>query len=113
GVGSGGFNLVGATNVLIAPGPMDRFNVTSADLKLGPLQDNGGPTFTHALLCGSPAIDAGDNTDAPDTDQRGLPRIINGVIDIGAYEEGNRAPTVLCPAPTTLTANSATGLLAT
>jgi hypothetical protein len=41
-----------------------------------------------ALQCGSPAIDAGDNTDAPDWDQRGegFPRIVNGIIDIGAYE---------------------------
>ena len=56
------------------------------DPKLGPLQNNGGPTETHALLTGSPAIDAGDNTDAPDTDQRGMTRIVNGTIDIGAYE---------------------------
>jgi hypothetical protein len=56
------------------------------DPKLGPLQDNSGPTETMALLLGSPAIDAGDNTDAPPTDQRGAPRIFNGVIDIGAYE---------------------------
>ena len=58
------------------------------DPLLGPLQDNGGPTFTMAPQCGSPAIDAGDNTDAPEWDQRGpgFPRIVNGVIDIGAYE---------------------------
>src|SRR5262249_19875831 len=61
---------------------------------LGPLQDNGGPTFTMALLPGSPAIDAGDNTDAPDWDQRGpgFPRIVgiidpdNPIMDIGAFE---------------------------
>jgi hypothetical protein len=58
------------------------------DPLLGLLTDNGGPTFTHALLDGSPAIDAGDNTDAPDFDQRGdgFARIVNGIIDIGAYE---------------------------
>src|SRR6516225_3354178 len=41
-----------------------------------------------ALLPGSPAIDAGDNTDAPMWDQRGpgFPRIVHGTIDIGAYE---------------------------
>jgi len=112
-VASSGFNLIGGTNVLISTGPNDRFNITGAQLKLGPLQDNGGFTFTHALLCGSPAIDAGDNTDAPATDQRGLPRIVRGVIDIGAYEDSNRAPTVLCPTPATLEANSSTGLVAT
>jgi hypothetical protein len=53
---------------------------------LGPLQNNGGPTFTHALLPDSPALNAGDNTDASETDQRGFPRIVGGVIDIGAYE---------------------------
>jgi hypothetical protein len=39
-----------------------------------------------ALLPGSPALDAGDNTTAPATDQRGLPRIVGGTIDIGAFE---------------------------
>jgi hypothetical protein len=53
---------------------------------LGPLQDNGGPTFTHALLHGSPAIDAGSNTGAPATDQRGTPRPQGTFCDIGAYE---------------------------
>jgi hypothetical protein len=62
----------------------------NTDPKLGPLKDNGGPTFTHALLPGSPAIDAGDPnfTSPPDFDQRGagFPRVVNGRIDIGAFE---------------------------
>jgi hypothetical protein len=68
-------NLVGS-----AAAPMDPL--------LGPLQDNGGPTQTHALLIGSPAIDAGNNAYATDWDQRGegFPRIVNGIIDIGAFE---------------------------
>ena len=57
---------------------------------LGPLQDNGGPTFTHELLSGSPAIDAGDPTFAPPPfyDQRGpgYDRVFNGRIDIGSFE---------------------------
>ena len=53
---------------------------------LGTLQFNGGPTATMALLVGSRAIDAGSNTGAPPTDQRGLHRIVNGTADIGAYE---------------------------
>lgn len=64
---------------------------------LGPLQDNGGPTLTHALLSGSPAIDTGqpgnctDSLGAPiTTDQRGFQRPADGAgtlrCDIGAYE---------------------------
>ncbi|MCC5656513.1 DUF4347 domain-containing protein [Nostoc sp. XA010] len=61
------------------------------DPKLGLLQNNGGATFTQALLANSPAIDAGNNSLVPIgviTDQRsaGFNRIFNGVIDIGAYE---------------------------
>ncbi len=68
----------------------------SGDPLLGPLQANGGPTLTQALLPGSPAIDAGDpvctdDQGAPLTaDQRGAPRPANGATatrcDLGAYE---------------------------
>jgi hypothetical protein len=58
--------------------------------KLGPLQDNGGPTPTMSLLSGSPAINAGDPTLAglPEFDQRGpgFARVVAGRPDIGAYE---------------------------
>ncbi|MFO0907148.1 MAG: choice-of-anchor Q domain-containing protein [Isosphaeraceae bacterium] len=66
-----------------------------ADPLLGPLADNGGPTQTHALLPGSPAINAGSNALALDaqgnpltTDQRGpgFPRILGGTVDIGSFE---------------------------
>ena len=62
---------------------------------LGPLADNGGPTLTHVLLLGSPAIDAGDNTLAVDedgvplaNDQRGegFDRVFGDGVDIGAFE---------------------------
>ncbi|MDZ8035549.1 DUF4347 domain-containing protein [Nostoc sp. DedSLP04] len=61
------------------------------DPRLGLLQNNGGTTFTQALLANSPAINAGNNSLVPIgviTDQRGtrFNRIFNGVIDIGAYE---------------------------
>jgi hypothetical protein len=64
------------------------------DPLLGPLQDNGGPTPTMALLLGSPAVDAGNNAYATRFDQRGggFPRVLNGRIDIGAFE---LAPTLL------------------
>src|SRR5262249_15116010 len=67
-------------------GPGD---LTNTDPLLGPLQRNGGPTLTQALLPGSPAIDAGDDQGAPATDQRGLPRTVNGTIDIGTFEVQN------------------------
>ena len=54
------------------------FGITDPVPLLGPLQDNGGPTFTHALLTGSPAIDAGTNTGCPATDQRGIGRPNDG-----------------------------------
>jgi CSLREA domain-containing protein len=58
----------------------------NTDGLLGPLQDNGGPTWTHALLAGSPAIDAGDDAAAPPADQRGVPRPQGPASDIGSYE---------------------------
>jgi hypothetical protein len=65
-----------------------------ADPKLGPLADNGGPTLTMALLSGSPAIDAGDTSAAPATDQRGFPRPAGLAADIGAFEYGSVMPTI-------------------
>jgi len=53
---------------------------------LGPLADNGGPTLTHMLLSGSPAIDAGQCINGVTTDQRGLPRFQGTACDIGAVE---------------------------
>jgi HYR domain len=70
---------------------------------LGPLQDNGGPTLTHALLPGSPAIDAGDNTDAPLMDQRGVPRPQGAAVDIGAFELAQASPPLFTVCQTNLT----------
>jgi hypothetical protein len=61
-------------------------SLTYIDPMLAPLADNGGPTFTLALLPGSPAIDAGDDTACPPTDQRGVARPIGAHCDIGAFE---------------------------
>ena len=79
-------NLIGSADAPIDP-------------LLGPLTNNGGPTLTHALLAGSPAIDAGDNALAVDedgnalaTDQVGQVRLFDGdnagtaTVDIGAVE---------------------------
>ena len=86
-VTSHGYNLSSddGSGFLTATG--DQINT---DPLLGPLQDNGGPTLTCALLPGSPAIDAGDPnfTPPPLYDQRGpgFDRVGNGRIDIGSYE---------------------------
>jgi hypothetical protein len=65
-------------------------NIFGRDPVLGPLQDNGGPTPTHALLAGSPAIDAGDPDFEPPPafDQRGggFHRVAGGRVDMGAFE---------------------------
>jgi hypothetical protein len=90
---SGDYNLIGAGSGMT--GLSDGVNgnqvgSTSANIDplLGPLDDNGGPTLTHALLSSSPAIDAGNNAYATDWDQRGpgFRRVVNGTIDIGAFE---------------------------
>jgi hypothetical protein len=90
---SGDYNLIGdGTGMTGLTNGVIGNLVGSADAPidplLGPLDDNGGPTLTHALLSGSPAIDAGNNAYATDWDQRGegFPRIVNGIIDIGAFE---------------------------
>ena len=61
-------------------------NIVGANPNLGPLADNGGPTQTHALLPGSPAIDQGNDANCPTTDQRGLSRPQGSHCDMGAYE---------------------------
>ena len=54
------------------------------DPLLGPLQNNGGPTWTHALPAGSPAVDAANSVTCRPADQRGYVRV--GVCDMGAFE---------------------------
>jgi len=82
-----GYNLSSDDGGGFLTGPGDQINT---DPLLGPLQDNGGPTFTHELLPGSPAIDAGDPnfTPPPFFDQRGpgFDRVVNGRIDKGSFE---------------------------
>ena len=86
-VTSHGYNISNDNGGGFLTGPGDQINT---DPMLGPLQENGGPTFTHELLTGSPAIDAGDPnfTPPPSTDQRGpgYARVFNGRIDIGSFE---------------------------
>jgi hypothetical protein len=91
---SSGYNVIGADNTGAFNRPGDVEGI--ANPLLGPLANNGGPTMTHALLAGSPAINAGDPAavagvgDVPAFDQRGFAfnRVVNGRIDIGAFESG-------------------------
>lgn len=87
---SGGFNLSSDAAGGLLNGLGDILN---RDPLLGPLQNNGGPTMTQALLPNSPAINSGSPNFTPYAlvpplfaDQRGKPRVANGRIDIGAYE---------------------------
>lgn len=101
-VTSHGYNLSSDDGGGYLNGPGDQINT---DPMLGPLQDNGGPTFTHELLPGSPAIDAGDPafTPPPLYDQRGpgFDRVVNGRIDIGSFEVQGSMPTpTATPTPT-------------
>ncbi len=89
---SGGNNWVGTQGSAggFPVGPMDTVGPASLASVVGPLQLNGGPTPTHALVLGSGAIDGGNNAAVVGllTDQRGGDRIGGGTVDIGAYEYG-------------------------
>jgi hypothetical protein len=87
---SNGFNLIGDgddSTGFAAGVNTDQVGSASVPLDplLGPLQNNGGPTFTLALLPGSPAINTG-TCDDPSTDQRGDPRPVGPACDIGPFE---------------------------
>ena len=84
-------------------------NITGADPNLGPLQDNGGPTHTCALLTGSPAIDEANPGSCLPIDQRGVARPQGSGCDIGAYEAQLSAPTVTTQDVTAITTTTATG----
>ena len=88
-IGSSGYNLDSdGTCGLSSTG-----DLSSMDPKLGALADNGGSTLTHALLTGSPAIDAGNDATCEATDQRGVSRPAGDSCDMGSYElEGGGVP---------------------
>jgi len=87
---SQGHNLIGQSDCSV------EFCFTNEDLvgttanpidpMLGPLANNGGPTLTHALLEGSPAIDKGVAVEGITTDQRGFARPQGTAPDIGSFE---------------------------
>jgi hypothetical protein len=98
------FSLLGNPDLGGGAAPINDLaaNRLGVDPKLAPLADNGGPTRTHALAAGSPALDAGISTGA---DQRGVPRPfdLKGIApapggnsaDMGAYERALCGKTVI------------------
>lgn len=87
----GGFTSLGHNLLFTASGSTGfgtAGDLLGQDPGLGALADNGGGLLTRALLDSSPAINAGDNTQATDfsTDQRGFPRLACAYVDIGAVE---------------------------
>ena len=97
-VQSFGYNLSSDDGTGYLNGPGNQINT---DPLLGPLEDNGGATFTHELLSGSPAISAGDPNFVPPPyyDQRGLgfDRVRGNRIDVGSFE--NQWPPRPTPTP--------------
>ena len=77
-------------------------DISNVDPVLGPLQNESGPTITHALETGSPAIDVGDDSVGLAYDQRGIVRPQDGDgtshVDIGAYEKHDEVP-IACEVP--------------
>ena len=117
---SQGYNLIGDTAGCTIIGTTG--NILNVDPQLGPLQNNGGPTLTHALQAGSPAIDAGHPSGCTDpdgapltTDQRGYTRPIDGNgdgtarCDIGAFER--LSPGAPTPTNTATSTNTPTSTL--
>jgi hypothetical protein len=99
---SSGYNLIGDGSGT-GFDPTDLLNVNPL---LGPLQNNGGPTQTMALLSGSPALNAGDPAQLGVADQRGVVR--SGGVNIGAYQAS--ATAIVLTAPATVTAGTAFNL---
>jgi hypothetical protein len=97
---SGGYNLIESiTGCTVSGDPTG--NIIGQDAQLGPLDDNGGPTWTHAIPLGSPAVETANPNGCQDgqgqlleEDQRGWGRHLEGDgdgqerCDIGAYENG-------------------------
>jgi hypothetical protein len=116
---SQGFNIFGSNSgaTISAPPAPAVDQVGAVQLKLDILQDNGGPTFTHALMPGSSAIDQGTSSGLS-TDQRGFARPVDfsnspnpaggDGSDVGAFEYAGIPPTVTTGAATDITTTTAT-----
>ena len=115
-INSQGNNLIGVNAGSIASFPAGNPNAngdfvgtsgTPLNAMLDVLAFNGGTTPTQALMVGSPAIDTGNNTGAPATDQRGAIRPNGAAVDIGAFEAG--VPVTSANTPTGSNVNTAIG----
>jgi hypothetical protein len=107
----------GSVNDNVDPADLDTntTNFLGGNPQLGPLEDNGGPTFTMIPFFGSPVLDTGTNSKATSdgtaggtpltTDQRGtgFPRIVGGTVDRGAVEFSPLTPTAVPTPPITPT----------
>jgi CSLREA domain-containing protein len=116
-VTSGGYNLIQSTSGCTVGGTTTG-NITGSNPQLMALADNGGPTLTHALRKGSPAVDAG-NPAAPGssataceaTDQRGIPRPQGPRCDIGSFEREQPSDVQCLGRPVTMTGTSGSDVL--
>jgi hypothetical protein len=95
-IGSQGYNLIGNDS---GGSGFDVTDLRNVNPLLGPLQDNGGPTQTRALLGGSPALNTGDPAQLGTADQRGVVRA--GGVNIGAYQASAASLTFTGPANVT------------
>ena len=110
------FGVSGMPGVNFELGPTDFVPDVGIDKILAPLADNGGPTWTHALVRRSPAIDAAPSAACEGmTDQRGYPRNVDGdgrpsskECDVGAFEYGAKPPETPTPTATVTIAPSPT-----
>jgi hypothetical protein len=106
---SGGHNLIGINNGFQSLDPNGNGFTNPTDLwgtaanplnpKLGPLQNNGGPTQTMLPAAGSPVLGAGKLPLNPEADQRGVIRPPGGPIDIGAVQVSVAPSPPPAPAP--------------
>lgn len=82
--------IAGQSNIIMSSTVGVPSGTDASDPLLAPLTDNGGPTKTHALLSGSPAINMGYDPHSQAYDQRGIgfARVADGMPDIGAFESG-------------------------